>query len=123
MSDDKGDVLTQIADKMKRLQTENAALKRKYELLCDAVNQNDGECSPECDSYGHADDCKHQDMAYSLELLQGKCAALKRENEALVNGHKRIQAAIEPNLKLSVEALVAMAEMEAMLAAKEQENE
>ena len=48
----------------------------KYHLLKDAVNSDSGDCTAECDSYGHADDCTWFDAADVIERLKAKVAEL-----------------------------------------------
>jgi len=44
--------------------------REKYRLLAAAVNEDSGECLPECDSFGHAEKCKNLDMAATLINLR-----------------------------------------------------
>lgn len=52
-------------------------IRAQYKLLADAVNDHSGECKPECDSHGHAEDCEFLDMVYTLKLQQAQLARLR----------------------------------------------
>jgi hypothetical protein len=60
------------------------AQEKKYKLLQDAVNENDSPCLSTCDSYAHAEDCSHVDMAKALERQQERIEAQAKRLEELV---------------------------------------
>ena len=60
-----------VRDMIAALQAEN----EKYHLLKDAVNSDSGDCTRECDSYGHADDCTWFEAADVITTLKKNLAA------------------------------------------------
>lgn len=76
---------------LRRLEEENAQLRKveeSYKLLATSINTHPGECLPECDSYGHAEDCTYaNDVANFL--------AICKENEQLRSEVARLSSPSE----------------------------
>jgi hypothetical protein len=93
---------TSLEDYFRTLVRENERLReieRKHEMLCRAVNENSGECSASCNSYGHAEDCEYVEMAPSLRIQQEKIEALRAalqgtdaEVSRLLSDNERLRA-------------------------------
>lgn len=50
-----------------------------YELLKSAVNENSGECLPNCDSCGHEEGCEYVSMSATMIIQQKKIVALEAQ--------------------------------------------
>ena len=67
----------ELLDLLKQERSDAAALRERYRLLADAVNDSDAPCLPECDSYSHAEDCPNMSTAKEFETLGGVISALR----------------------------------------------
>ncbi len=60
-----------------------AEITAAHDRLRRAVNSTSGDCSPECDTYSHADDCEHVDVSSGLIKLQAENERLRKAGDAL----------------------------------------
>lgn len=65
---------------------------RRYELLRQAINEDDSPCDPECDSYGHTETCKFVSTTACLENRQEEINRLRAERDALLKKVERVRA-------------------------------
>lgn len=76
----------QILEKSAELaavQADRDRLAKDYDTLRRAINDNSGECSPGCNSYGHTEDCEYLDDAATMRIQQEKIDALRSELSSL----------------------------------------
>jgi hypothetical protein len=81
--DEHGNAILRVREGFRALISAYKAQEKKYKLLQDAVNENDSPCLSTCDSYAHAEDCPHVDMAKALERQQERIEAQAKEIEHL----------------------------------------
>ena len=77
-----------------QLEADNAALKaqvEEYELLKRAVNENSGDCLPECDSYGHAEGCEYVSMSATMIIQQRQVEGLREVARAYLEVTTKIR--------------------------------
>lgn len=65
----------------RQLLGELEGIRERYDLLKRAVDESEDECSPNCDRYGHADDCRCVNPAAWLEDQQAEIERLRHELE------------------------------------------